>query len=412
MKRKNLKEKSWYPMTIAACIAVLLYVFLIRFDDVRGAVHHFFGFFTPVIQAIIIAYLVSPLARLYRNTFFKRVKKEKIQNILSVLLAFLSVLFLLTFLLATLIPQLFESIMTFAGNLDGYMDTLNEMLHNLKINTENLHIDEFISSSEALLTTLTKLISDNIEKIIAASANTGRQVIEWGISFLLSIYLLAAKDKLTGGLSRLMQAIFGKDRSERTKVFLSRCNAILNRYIVYNLLDSLIVGVANAIFMAIVGLPYLGLVSFVVAIFNLIPTFGPIIGAVIGGFILLMVKPWYALAFLIFTVILQTIDGYYIKPKMFGDTLGISGLWILIGVIVGGRMFGMIGILLAIPAVAIFDFIYQENLLPWLERRQQKKEAVRAAVKMEEAGPATEVASALEADPQPENRPEDPEEKA
>ena len=106
---------------------------------------------------------------------------------------------------------------------------------------------------------------------------------------------------------------------------LRRCHAILNRYIVFNLLDSLIVGTANALFMAIVGMPYVGLVSFVVAVINLVPTFGPVIGAIIGGFILLMVNPWHALAFLIFTAILQTIDGYILKPKLFGDSLGVSG---------------------------------------------------------------------------------------
>ena len=148
--------------------------------------------------------------------------------------------------------------------------------------------------------------------------------------------------------------------------------SILKRYIVFNLLDSLIVGGANAIFMAIVGMPYVGLVSFVVAIANLIPTFGPVIGALIGGFVLLMVNPWHALAFLIFTFILQTVDGYILKPKMFGDSLGVSGLWILVGVIVGGRAFGVVGILLAIPGVAILDFLYQEYFLPWLETRERE----------------------------------------
>ena len=128
---------------------------------------------------------------------------------------------------------------------------------------------------------------------------------------------------------------------------------------------------ANAIFMGILGFPYVGLVTIVVALCNLVPTFGPIIGAVFGAFILVLVKPWYALAFLIFTFVLQTVDGYILKPKLFGDSLGVSGLWILVGVIVGSRAFGMIGILLAIPGVAMLDFLYREYFLPWLDTREK-----------------------------------------
>ena len=161
-------------------------------------------------------------------------------------------------------------------------------------------------------------------------------------------------------------------KAEKVIKVLRRCHGILKRYIVFNLLDSLIVGSANAIFMAIVGMPYVGLVSFVVAVINLLPTFGPVIGAVIGGFVLLMVNPWHALAFLIFTLVLQTIDGYILKPKLFGDSLGVSGLWILVGVVVGGRAFGVVGILLAIPGVAMLDFLYREYFLPWLEAKKKE----------------------------------------
>ncbi len=188
------------------------------------------------------------------------------------------------------------------------------------------------------------------------------------IAFILSVYLLAEKGKLKAGLRRLLRAVFG-ERYGGVSVFLHKCNDIVHRYIVSNLIDSLIVGVANAIFMTIAGMEYVGLTSFVVAVTNLIPTFGPVIGAVIGGFVLLMVKPVHALMFLVFTIILQVCDGYVIKPRLFGSSLGVSGLWILVGVVVGGSMFGVVGILVAIPAVAIIDLIYGSYLLPWLERR-------------------------------------------
>ena len=122
-------------------------------------------------------------------------------------------------------------------------------------------------------------------------------------------------------------------------------------------------------------MPYATLISVVVGVTNLAPTFGPILGGVIGAFILLLVNPWYSLWFLIFTLILQTCDGYVIKPKLFGETLGVSSLWILVCIIVGGRMFGVIGILLAIPIAAIIDFIFREYLIPWMHKRRKLKAA-------------------------------------
>ena len=127
--------------------------------------------------------------------------------------------------------------------------------------------------------------------------------------------------------------------------------------------------------MTVVGIPYVGLVSFVVAVTNLAPTFGPLIGAAIGALVLLLVDLRFTIIFLAFTAVLQVLDGYVIKPRLFGTSLGVSSLLILIGIVVGGRMFGSVGVLLAIPTVAILDNLYRENLLPRLDarRRAQRK---------------------------------------
>ena len=106
---------------------------------------------------------------------------------------------------------------------------------------------------------------------------------------------------------------------------------------------------------------------------NLAPTFGPIVGAVIGAFILVLVNPWYALWFLIFTIILQTIDGYILKPRLFGESLGVSALMVLISIIIGGRLFGVIGILFAIPFAAIIDFVWKDYVIKKLEERKAKR---------------------------------------
>jgi predicted PurR-regulated permease PerM len=141
---------------------------------------------------------------------------------------------------------------------------------------------------------------------------------------------------------------------------------------VFDISDGIIVGFANFFFFLIMDMPYNILISVVVGITNLAPTFGPIVGGLIGAFILLLVNPWQALWFILFTLVLQTIDGYILKPKLFGNSFGVSSIWILITIIVGGRMFGVWGILLAIPFAAIADYFYRDVIWKKLEKRTKK----------------------------------------
>ena len=154
--------------------------------------------------------------------------------------------------------------------------------------------------------------------------------------------------------------------------FLKRCDGIFIKYLICEVLDALIVGAANAVFMLIFRMEYVPLVSAVVGVTNLIPTFGPLIGAAAGVFILMMVNPMHAVLFLLFTGLLQGLDGYVIKPKLYGNSLGIPGIWVLIAVILGGRIFGMWGMLLAIPFAAILDIVIKEGLLPLIRKRKQE----------------------------------------
>lgn len=184
-----------------------------------------------------------------------------------------------------------ESIETLAGNLDGYVASANSMIESLGVSNSTVDISGLISSSEIILSDLSGFIYDNAGEIADAITSTGKGLFQWIIAFILSIYLLAEKKKLKKGFQRLLKAIWGEERYREVNGFLYKSNKICSRYIVYNLIDGLIVGCANAVFMTIAGVQYVGLISFAVALTNLVPTFGPMVGLVIGGFILLIVNP-------------------------------------------------------------------------------------------------------------------------
>lgn len=374
MNKLSQKLKEWLPLTLALCVAVVVYVVLTHVSSIWAAVRVFFSFFTPVILAVVIAYVVNPLSEFFRRRVFGKLKSEKRRRVCANALAFVTVIALLALMLVILIPQLVDSASTFVSNLDGYIDTVKARLPDLSLFGKALDLDSILESREKLITMGTDMLKSNAGKLLETSVGAGKSVMQWVIALFLSIYFLADKEKLKGGLSRLLCALMPARRFDGATKFLRRCHEILNRYVVFNLLDALLIGCVNAMFMAVTGIPYVGLVSFVVGFTNLIPTFGPIIGAVVGALVLALVKIRYAVIFLIFTVVLQTCDGYLVKPKLFGSSLGVSSLWILVGVVVGGRMFGTAGVLLAIPAVAILDDLYSDYLMPWLEARKMAKE--------------------------------------
>ena len=377
---RNIKNKPWYSLTVSICIGVILFVVLLRFSSVLSAVGTFLGFFSTIFLGAIIAYIINPLAMFYRKKLFGKLKNEKLKATFGNTLAFVTVIAFLLMVILLIIPQLVDSISMFAKNFNGYVKSLEKTLEIIGMSSV-VDLDDLISSSTEILDYMATYVTDNMGTILSTTANIGSSMGHFFIALLLSIYFLAGKDNLKKGGARFLKAVF-KENYPEVRHFIKRSDEILNCYIVFNLIDAIIVGIVNAIFMTVMGMPYVGLVSLIVALTNIIPTFGPFVGGAIGAFFLLLVEPWYAAAFLIFVLVLQTIDGYILKPKLFGDSLGVSGLWILIGVVALGSMFGMIGVLLAIPGVAILDMVYHEYVLAFLER--EDVEEVEEDIKKED----------------------------
>ncbi|MBR1931119.1 MAG: AI-2E family transporter [Lachnospiraceae bacterium] len=376
MRFRGWKNQNWFPYTVAACSAVALFVILMNLQGIGGVLGTFFGYFSPVVIGMIVAYIIDPLVMFVQRKLLRRMKNETLARTLAVVLSLLIVVLLLVLILSSLIPQLVNSLATFIGNFDEYSKHIQKSLNHLNSQFSTLHLDlsGLLQSGTNVLNNITEKLPTYLNKIANASSTVGGHVMNWVMGIILAVYFLVDKKRLIGGLKQLLKLLLSGKKYLKASSFWKRCNAIMIKYIVCELLEGLVVGGLNFVFMLIMGMPYAVLVSVVVGVTNMIPTFGPVIGAAIGGLILLLVDPWKALAFLIFTVILQTIDGYILKPKMYGETLGVPSILILVSIIVGGKMFGVAGILLAIPFAAIISFVYVEALIPWLESRRRQKD--------------------------------------
>ncbi|MCD8116119.1 MAG: AI-2E family transporter [Oscillospiraceae bacterium] len=389
--------RRWIPYTIAACAAVTLYVVLSHLGIVWSGLQSIFHFVAPVVWAIAIAYAVDILVSFYQRLFFRRLKKQKAGHLISIVLAIVTILIVIVLLAVNLIPQLIESITGLISNLSNYASSLGALMEDAQFEIAGYSID-LSEAAETLETLLQKVVSvvqtflqNNVSSIINTGITIGKGFVNGIICIILAIYFLTGKYRLKKNLKAVFSMALSRRHYQQVSRFCAKCNHILRRYITCDMLDALIVGLVNYAFMLVAGMPYGMLISVVVGVANLVPTFGPIAGGVIGFFVLLLIRPWYALLFLLFTMILQTIDGYIIKPKMYGDTLGVSSLWVLVMLIVGGRVFGAIGVLLSVPVAAISDYIFRDMIWPWLKaRRVRKTVEARSAPPPEQAQDAQE----------------------
>lgn len=368
-------NKRWKEYAIAGCICILFLVLLLNFGKIWGGFLSLVNVLKPVIFGSIIAYIINPLAVMFQHRVFRRIKKEKLRWTLAVATALFIVLLLLSLLMISLIPQMVDNVISLADNYDYYVESLQNFIDTKAGPLTHLSfvqkLGDSLSTDGGLIQEIGKILGENSKEIIATTTNIGNAAFNWLIGAIFAIYFLLAKKGILAWFDKLISLSLSPLRYQRTRIVLEKFNTIFSKYIVFEILDAAIIGVSNYIFMIIMGMQDALFISMIMGITNLIPTFGPIIGVGIGGFILLLVQPWAVLPLLIFTLVAQLLDAYLIKPKLFGDALNVPGALILIGIVVFGKLMGVVGMLFAIPIVAIIVYFISEVLIPWLELKRE-----------------------------------------
>lgn len=359
MNLKDMKNRNWYPYTVAACAAVLLSFFLKHLNLIGTFFTFVWKIISPLVAGAIIAYIMDPVARFFENKTVFKSKKYKIGRNAAVALACVIIFGGLFLLFALLTPSIISSITSLVGNIDDYETAVITFLKKWDFDSEK------VSSSIAILVKkLKELVPILTQNILETSSEMSGTFANIGLGCILAVYFMLYKKSILPWISGFFEKIIREESYHEFTGFCTRCNTILLKYLSCSLLDALFIGVSNAVFMLIFRIPNVALISVLVGVTNLAPTFGPLIGGAIGFIILTLVNPGYGIIFLIFTGILQTIDGYVVKPKIYGDSLGVSSLWILIAIICGGKMFGVVGVLLAIPFAVIVQYLLEEILFP------------------------------------------------
>ena len=376
-------QRPWAAYTFAACCAVVLYLTLSHLSVVGGWISSLWKLLSPVVIGIIVAYLLNPISDFFEFKVLKRIKKQETAHFLSVVLTAVCFVLFLGVLLYALIPSLVESVVKLVSNWSSYAESLDGLLQKLIVFAESKNVKIDVNSisdlMEKALDKLMELAKNNAKGIMDTIGNIGAGISNFVIGVVFGFCFLFAERTLVGILNKVRSALFNRERIERNNELFGRFHKVFIRYVGFTLLDSIIMGVGTLIFMLIMRYPYAGLIAVVVGVTNIIPTIGPMIGSVIAIFFLILDEPIYALWYFIFSCIWQSIDGMIIKPRLFGKSAGIPAVWTLVLIILGGKLAGMLGILLAIPFAAILVILYHETIEPRINQRIEKINAEAAA---------------------------------
>ena len=390
-KKVNLDIRPYLAIGLTAilvvmiCIAIFFVVF--RFDGL------FAGFRTIIqsLQAIIIggivAYLLNPIMKWCEQFLLKRKKSKELtkkqqQKIRAISVAFAMAVFLaiIAVLIRLLIPQLIvsiEDLITSMGDkVQSLMDWINRFLK--QDSPAAGYMDTLINEASAYLEKwLRKNVmeqSDFITNITTGVYNVVKVAFNAIIGLIISVYVLMTKEKFIGQAKKIIYAIFRPRYGNVVMEVFRKADDVFGGFFIGKIIDSLIIGCICFVGLAILRMPYVALISVIVGVTNIIPFFGPYIGAIPSFILIFLVDPMKGVYFIIFIIILQQVDGNVIGPKILGNTTGLSPFWVIFAILLFGGSFGVIGMLFGVPIFAMIYYIVKRIVEHILKKRRLPEE--------------------------------------
>ena len=357
--------------TVLICIAFTVFLLLVKdnMNVVWGTISTFFTILTPFIIGFLFAYILNfPYKFFYGKAFKKMGTKRKVfikfKKPLAIVCTYIIVLAIFVFLISILAPQitgnvasLIESLPTyfasFVDDINMFISWLNDTF-NAGID-ENNAINDFMKNALSFFSgqNLSQIAGNTTSAVIGFLSDATLGVYNFIMGLVISIYFLAAKDSLCRQVKRLAVAFIPIKYLPKVYEIVDITDTKCGRFLVGDILDAAFIGILTFVTMSIFQLPYAPLIAVLIGVTNIIPFFGPYIGAIPSAFILFLINPWDMICFVIIIVIIQQLDGNLFKPKIIGSQVGLSSFWVLFSVIVGGALFGIVGLILGTPIYAV-----------------------------------------------------------
>lgn len=353
----NLKANI-SAFTISGILIVLFYLIIKNLPAIGNGIGVMLKALMPFLIGMLLALIMTPLRRWIEKKVMKNVHwRARTKRRVATLLCLIVVLLVLAAFFAIIMPQLISSLKSFAENLQSYIDSIEKALAKLSVSDPELldNIQKMIRTGSDQLTSWLTGAQGGLTKIISFSVSVVKNIINFFIGLIIMFYLLLDEEKFKHQVKKLAYGAFPEKAGDEI-MYVGRLSVrMFNSFIAGKAVDSLIIGIVCWLVVTILQMPYAPMIGFIVGITNMIPVFGPFIGAIPCLIILLIINPWQSLEFLIFIIILQQVDGNIIGPHILGDSMGLPTLWVMFAIIVGGALFGVVGMFLGVP---IFSVIY------------------------------------------------------
>ncbi len=266
-----------------------------------------------------------------------------------------------------MLPQLLDSLNTIAGNLPSYYNSLNgwvtsHITSNLEMADITTDIMDMLYSyfSDWLTSSLLPKVQTLMASLTTSVVNLAKALLNLVIGVIISVYLLMGKRKFLAQAKKLCYALLGTKRGGIVCNVCTFANQAFGGFIGGKIIDSAIIGVLCFLGLSVLDMPYTMLISIIVGVTNVIPFFGPYLGAIPSALLLLVIDPMECLTFIIFILVLQQLDGNVIGPTILGDATGLNGFWVVVSILVFGSFFGIIGMVIAVPLFAVIYKIITE----------------------------------------------------
>ena len=362
-----MKNKfSMRNLLIAITFTVFLVFFFINLSWFWDLLKGFLGIITPFLVGFLIAYILNfPYKFLYTKAFGKMGEKhkflKKFRMPLALVITYLGTFAVFAALIMVLIPQIIINLSNLARDLPVYFESAQKALTSVtqKLSElqlpffQNFSVDEMLKGITDFFTgsqDLTKTVLNWMQGFVG---NTMTGVYNMLMGVVISIYFLIFKEQLCRQLKKLAVAFIPIKYLPKLYEIVDITDTKCGRFLVGDILDAALLGVIFFVILTVFNFPYAPLIAVLCGVANIIPFFGPFIGAIPSAFILFLVDPWLALWFIIISFVIQQIDGNILKPKIIGNQVGLSSFWVLFSVIVGGALFGIPGFILGTPIYAV-----------------------------------------------------------
>ncbi|MCF0246768.1 MAG: AI-2E family transporter [Ileibacterium sp.] len=369
---RNEIQRKIFINSASLIIAIIAFLIFSKIFQILGFIAQILHILLPFILGFGIAFLLNGPVDWLENrlAYATKMPKSKCRSV-AVMLAFLAFILFILSLLMVMIPSLLDSFGVFIENFSDYSFKAETKALQIaaKYHLDIAQIQNFFQDLN-FSAALNGLFSSTMSKAVSYSYDMVKGATTLIISLAAAVYMMLDKDNLLHLIKTLTYSALPAHRANFLTLYCMDAKNVFQQFIVGNILDSFIIGVTCYLFMVILNVPYAPMIGFVVGVTNVIPVFGPFLGAVPVILLLLMIHPMSALVFAVFILILQQIDGNVLKPIILGDKLGISGFWILFSVTVGGSLFGIAGMFLGVPVFALIYEAIQDLVSVQLQRKK------------------------------------------